>query len=606
MSDDRDFWDLPGLNPRIGKRAKPERQGSLNVAVIRRLARMANRLGTGGSARRGTTRRAGHDIRPASTWSRRCVVKAHYVQLRAGGEKATRDHLGYIERDGVEQDGSLGRMFDSHGNIDRKEFGATLPEEKRQFRFIISPEDGNELDLRKYTAALMERVGADLGRKLRWAAVCHYNTDNPHVHVVVRGVDTRGGEVRIDRSYISNGLRLRAQELATRELGPRTELDFRRQISAEISQERLTSIDRRLAGLVSLDGVIEMSSLAHASIVSRPHALARLETLESLDLVERTSPTSWRVTEGWQETLRELGERGDLIKRMHRALEGRASSYRVFQPGPGATVEGTIKHKGLHDELAGDPYVIIQTARREAVYVRLDPAAAAPLREGATVRFACETQRWVKATDHVIQREAAANAGIYDPTAHQRSLGDTPIAISGRLVEPKDVIAVNVRRLERLERYQLVERQPGGRWRVPVDLVRQLADRERTHPQHALRVEPIGPELVPTMGTIHGRPKSAEREILDVSGDRAALGQVLAKQHRETFVSDPPTFRGWAVDCAISQGGREYARIVNYARGEFTLVAKPPDWERLHGHTVQLSRDREQKLAILLDRGLSR
>jgi hypothetical protein len=108
------------------------------------------------------------------------------------------------------------------------------------------------------------------------------------------------------------------------------------------------------------------------------------------------------------------------------------------------------------------------------------------------------------------------------------------------------------------------------------------------------------------MGTIPSRPKSAEREVLDVRGDRAALGQVLAKQHREAFVSDPPTFRGWAVDCVISQGGREYARIVNYARGEFTLVAKPPDWERLHGHTVQLSRDREQKLVIQLDRGLSR
>ena len=376
-------------------------------------------------------------------------------------------------------------MFDSHGNIDRKEFGAALPEEKRQFRFIISPEDGNELDLRNYTAGLMERVEADLGRKLRWAAVCHYNTDNPHVHVVVRGVDARGGEVRIDRSYISNGLRLRAQELATRELGPRTELDFERQISTEISQERLTSIDRRLAGLVSPDGVIAMSSLAQASIVSRPHALARLETLESLDFVERTSPTSWRVTEGWQETLRELGERGDIIKRMHRALEGRASSYRVFQPGPGATVEGTIKHKGLHDELAGDPYVIVQTTRREAVYVRVDQATAATLKEGTPIRFACEPQPWVKSTDHVIQREAATNRGIYNPTAHLRKLGGVdgmPIGIDGRWVFPSAVVEVNQRRLERLARYHLVAKLPDGTWRVPPNLVEILGSREQSHP----------------------------------------------------------------------------------------------------------------------------
>jgi type IV secretory pathway VirD2 relaxase len=145
--------------------------------------------------------------------------------MRAGGAKSARQHLAYIERDGVEQDGSKGRLFDGHGDIERDSFAAPIAEEQqRQFRFIVSPEDGNELDLRHYTNRLMERMEKDLGRRLRWAAVCHYNTDNPHVHVVVRGVDRRGAEVRIDRSYISAGLRIRGQELATLELGSRSEL----------------------------------------------------------------------------------------------------------------------------------------------------------------------------------------------------------------------------------------------------------------------------------------------------------------------------------------------------------------------------------------------
>jgi type IV secretory pathway VirD2 relaxase len=525
--------------------------------------------------------------------------------MRKGSQAAARRHLGYIERDGVERDGSKGRMFDGGGDVDRREFGSAIPGEQRQFRFIVAPEDGNELDLREFTTALMSQVEKDLGRDLRWAAVCHYNTDNPHVHVVVRGVDRQGQDVRIDRSYISEGMRLRAQELATRELGPRSEIDIQRQLSAEIGQERLTTIDRRLAGLVSPDGLIEMSSLAKASSLSRPHAIARLATLESLNLVARTSPTSWNVAEGWQETLRELGERGDVIKRMHHALEGRASSYRVFQSSPGATVEGIIKQKGLHDELADDPYVIVQTARLEAVYVRLDQATAATLKEGASVRFACEPQRWVKAMDHAIQREATANGGVYDPKAHLRKLGDQPIAISGRWVEAKEVIAVNERRLERLERYRLVERLPGGRWRVSGDLVRTLEDRERTYPQYRLRVETVGPERAPTKG-LPDQSASVSKERADATRDRAALGQVLAKQHRETFVSDPATFRGWAVESVRSQGGREYARIVNYARGEFTLVPKPPDWDRLRGHTVELTLDREKKLVVQLDRGLSR
>ena len=135
----------------------------------------------------------------------RVALKARYVQMRAGGDKAARRHLAYIERDGVEQDGSKGRLFDGHGDVERDAFAAPIAGEQRQFRFIISPEDGNELDLRDYTNRLMQRMEKDLGRELRWAAVCHYNTDNPHVHVVVRGVDRRGAEVRIDRGYISEG-----------------------------------------------------------------------------------------------------------------------------------------------------------------------------------------------------------------------------------------------------------------------------------------------------------------------------------------------------------------------------------------------------------------
>ena len=270
---------------------------------------------------------------------------------------------------------------------------------------------------------------------------------------------------------------------------------MQRQLTNEVAQERLTTIDRRLAELVSPHGTIEMTAISGSHRLSRPHALARLDTLEQLRLVERTSPTAWRVSEGWQETLQQLGERGDIIKRMHHALQGRAASYRVFEPSAGAAIEGVIKHKGLHDELAGDPYVIVQTARMEAVYVRVDPAIADTLREGVAVRFACEPQPWVKATDHVIQSEAARNGGIYNPTVHLRKLGDMPVAIGGRWVSPESVIEVNQRRLERLARYNLVARQSDGTWRVPPNLVDVLRSREQTHPRFRLQVERPGLQL---------------------------------------------------------------------------------------------------------------
>jgi type IV secretory pathway VirD2 relaxase len=489
-----DTPDRSNFNPRMGRRNR-EREPTLKRAVIQRLASMVSRRTPGGAGARPIPQLARHDMRSMPALSRRCVVKARYVQMRAGGDKAARRHLAYIERDGVEKDGSKGRLFDRAGDVDRVAFGAEIAGEQRQFRFIVSPEDGNDLDLRDYTNRLMQRVEKDLGRELRWAAVCHYNTDNPHVHVVVRGVDVGGAEVRIDRAYISNGLRQRGQELATLELGPRTEFEVQRQLTNEVAQERLTTIDRRLAEVVSPHGTIEMTAISGSHRLSRPHALARLETLEQLRLVERTSPTAWRVSEGWQETLQQLGERGDIVKRMPHALQGRAASYRVFEPSAGAAIEGVIKHKGLHDELAGEPYVIVQTAGMEAIYVRVDPAISDTLREGVAVRFACQPQPWVKATDQVIQREAAMNGGIYNPTVHLRKLGDMPVAIGGRWVPPASVIEVNQRRLERLERYKLVARLPDGTWRVPPNLVDVLRSREQTHPRFRLQVEQPGLQL---------------------------------------------------------------------------------------------------------------
>jgi type IV secretory pathway VirD2 relaxase len=43
--------------------------------------------------------------------------------------------------------------------------------------------------------------------RLLWAAVNHHNTDNPHVHIVVRGVDQDGNGLRIDGPYIARGMR---------------------------------------------------------------------------------------------------------------------------------------------------------------------------------------------------------------------------------------------------------------------------------------------------------------------------------------------------------------------------------------------------------------
>ena len=65
-------------------------------------------------------------------------------------------------------------------------------------------------DPRAFTRELMKDAERDLGTKLDWVAVDHWNTDNPHIHVLVRGKADDGRDLVISREYISQGFRRRA------------------------------------------------------------------------------------------------------------------------------------------------------------------------------------------------------------------------------------------------------------------------------------------------------------------------------------------------------------------------------------------------------------
>ena len=189
------FEPLMTFKPRIaGKRSEvdPHRVPLLRVVLKRRLQAAAKQKPLAGEKRRSGI--AG--VAEPTALSRRCLVKAHYVPMNGGGRDAARLHLDYLERDGVERDGSPGVLYGADDTFDRDGFGEELPGERRQFRFIVSPEDAGELDLHAFARELMARMSEDLGQPLLWAAVNHHNTEHPHVHIVVRGVDAAGKDVR--------------------------------------------------------------------------------------------------------------------------------------------------------------------------------------------------------------------------------------------------------------------------------------------------------------------------------------------------------------------------------------------------------------------------
>jgi type IV secretory pathway VirD2 relaxase len=635
------FEPLMTFRPRIaGKRseADPHRAPLLSADIRRRLRRVPAPKRTGTRAPvRGVA-----GVTEPGVLSRRCLVKAHFVPMRAGGRDAARLHLAYLERDGVERDGSAGVLYGAGGDFDRVAFAEEIGGERRQFRFIISPEDAEELDLHAFTRALMASMSADLGRPLLWAAVNHHNTEHPHVHVVIRGIDADGRDVRIPPSYIKQDMRWRAQEIATRELGLRSERDIGRQRSAEIGQERPTSLDRKLGELAVNGSQIDARDLAQAPGRDRPLLLGRLQTLQRLALARPLARGGWSLAEGWQEQLRAFAERGDIIKRLHRVAGGDTSRYRLGGAADlGGAIEGVVRGKGLHDEQTGDLFAAVETAGGETHYVRLDPAAAS-LKTGDIVRVVSATEPWVKPTDRAVARVAAAAGGVYDPSRHLAQLE----AVGGRSGNPSpaDLVAGNVRRLERLERYGLAGRLTNGAWRIPKDLIEQLESRERTHPRVRVRVELAGPDLA-TQATYPG-PTWIDRQAgqpderapwgfgaelalaleqrasflrlrgLDRSGsslvaeleatERTLLARQLARDLGAENVDRVAGLRGTLIACPALPSGRSYARVLDERTRRFVLVALSPELRPLEGRLVEVSIDEKGRLTIGSARHLNR
>jgi type IV secretory pathway VirD2 relaxase len=260
-------------------------------------------------------------------------------------------------------------MFDARSDaVDERAFAERCEEDRHHFRFIISPEDAAEMtDLRAFARELMVDAERDLGTKLDWIAVDHWNTDNPHIHVLVRGRADDGQDLVISRDYISRGFRARAEERATLELGPRSEQEIRSVLEREVEAECWTSLDRALRSTADDGGGI--ADLRPGAPDGDPELrrllLGRAAELERLGLAERVAPACFALKPGLEQTLRELEIRGDIIKTMHRALaaagrEPDVAGFALHGDDPGDPVLGRLVARGLHDELKGCAHAVVE------------------------------------------------------------------------------------------------------------------------------------------------------------------------------------------------------------------------------------------------------
>ncbi|SFO01035.1 Type IV secretory pathway, VirD2 components (relaxase) [Mesorhizobium sp. NFR06] len=568
MTDEREFRIRPG-------RIRSTRTQQARPFIAQALA-AAKKAGGGisrsGRIVAGNRSRFGHGQRASiqanrliTSRSRGAVVKARVVR-HAGRTAPLGTHLSYLRREGVTRDGDKARLFGPDmEDVDGDAFAARLEGDRHHFRFIVSPDEALEMvDLKSFARDLVMRMEKDLGTRLDWVAVDHWNTEHPHIHLIVRGIRDDGQDLVISRDYIKEGMRDRARDLITQELGPRTDLDIRRALEIQVHIERWTQLDRQLLRDAGNTGIIDLAPDSHTQ-PDEYHALkvGRLRKLETLGLADQIGPGQWTIDDRAEATLRELGLRSDIIKRMHRALAERgieraSASYVLAAESLDTSIIGRLVDRGLDDELSGTAYAVVDGVDGRTHHIRLaDLDAAGDSASGSIVELRkfddARGQRRVALavrSDFDVERQVTASGSTW---LDRQNLAREPVALaaSGFGAEVRDAME---RRAQYLVDQGLAERR-GQRLVFTRDLLETLRRRE---------IETLGKKLAADTG---------------LQFKRTASGDYVAGTYRQRF--------------ALTSGRFAMLEVISGDRGlGFQLVPWSPSLERQLGrHVSGVARD---------------
>ncbi|WP_183232358.1 VirD2 family relaxase/mobilization nuclease [Bradyrhizobium sp. SBR1B] len=476
MAEEKEFQPRPGrIRSSRSQRAKPFITQALAAAQragggISRAGHLASHRHSRFGRGRVASERAN---RLLTGRSRLVTVKTRVVRHKARSAPLAA-HLGYLRREGVTRDGEKARLFGPDtDDADAKAFGERCQNDRHHFRFIVSPEDAADMaDLKGFARELVGQMERDLGTRLDSVAVDHWNTEHPHVHIIVRGVAEDGQDLVISRDYIKQGMRARAQDLVTQELGLRSDLDIHRSLESQVEAQRWTQLDRQLVRDGGRHGVIDLAP-DPSQQPDQFHALkiGRLRRLESLGLAHHVGPGQWVMDEAAETTLRELGERGDIIKRIHRSLTERGiergtASYVLSGESLDAPVIGRLVDRGLDDELKATAYAVVDGVDGRTHHIKFpDLDAAGDSAPGSIVELRkfddARGQRRVALavrSDLSIEAQVTASGATW---LDRQAVARDPVAL-GQTGFGAEVRQAMERRAEQLLEQGLAERQQRG------------------------------------------------------------------------------------------------------------------------------------------------
>ena len=445
--------------------------------------------------------------------ARRVVVKARVVRLnpQPGGargpkirgtmNRAVDAHLRYLERDGVTRDGDRGKAYSAFENeADGKAFVERGRGDRHQFRFIVAPEDAAEMeDLRGLTRDLMRQMELDLNTRLDWIAVDHHNTGHPHTHVIVRGVLDDGRILNIAGDYIAHGVRHRASELVTRELGHQSEIELQTKLQNEVEAERMTRLDKMLLSEQQEQGVIDLRPGEGATWLVRENRnlmIGRVRHLERYGVATELEPGRWALSDRAEQVLKDLDHRNEAINTIHRVLtmnglaeERGVGQFALHGEGLGEKIVGRVLGKGLAgDEMGERVYLVVDGIDGRIHHMEFKDASRIEEIGRDMIVEAAPVVSGPRPADRNIAANAEQHNDVYRPSRHLERVRDS-FERQGK--DPEAFVRSHVRRLEALRRAGLVERINADHWKVPKDIVARGQAYDLSQGSDGLRIRTI-------------------------------------------------------------------------------------------------------------------
>lgn len=449
-----------------------------------------------GSKRSGSGRRA-----QAMSFNRRVLVKVSIKKMMGGGLAALRKHIDYIERDGAGEGEAKAKLYGrgaeqedlgdeiSMSEPDAPSFADRCEGDRHHFRFVIAPEDANAMqDLSVFTKDLVGQMERDLGTKLDWVGTNHYDTGQPHTHLIIRGVRDNGKDLVLSRKYISHQLRERAEALVELELGPVSQMEGRVRLARTVDAAGYTALDTSLAQDLS-EGIFDKSKpVPDGRVWHRQLQVRRLNRLKQMGLAEPIGSGRWKLDTDFGDKLRQISERREIISAIHRTMKQSGAEIgqpmraefiterNMFDPNSARACEvtGIVRHFGRPDDTRPGGFVVIEALNGSSVFSRVrEDETFETLKRGQVITLKPHP-RGARLIDHSIAEYAAKHQGVYSEVHH---------ATQSDRVSPAYAQA-HVRRLEALRRKNVVARQSDGSWKIPSDYLERAANYEVERTRH--------------------------------------------------------------------------------------------------------------------------